>query len=177
LCQIIVIQFICQGNEDFVPTVNASLVSADEQDCVAARVKGVKDAIRFALMLNAQFTHLTVLGAFDVSAMGKTEIHAQVLQQPDRPRYGNLHFLIKGVSPRFKLIRVFNFPFHSQYSLKVILLKRKLRKEVERPQRPSADAFTSIGYAVRSFFSASGNVIKKAGLHALAIVRMRSPSS
>ena len=59
------------GHELFVPTAVSRLVASDQQDADTAGIESIENAIRTALMLDTQLSHIRESGAANGIGMGR----------------------------------------------------------------------------------------------------------
>jgi hypothetical protein len=110
LFQVFVIQLIGDGDMNFIPTIVAGFVTADQQNRHAARVKGIKRSIWTSGVLRSEFTHMPVSRAVNATAVRMTERWTPRLQQLNRSRHRNLLGLCQTGPPITKFIGVFDIP-------------------------------------------------------------------
>jgi hypothetical protein len=97
-------------HELFVPTAVSRLVTADQKDAHTARVKGIENAIRAALVLDSQLAHVRILGAANRVGLWAGQRWAELFQ--DINAIGNAVLLVdrQPAPPLAELVREFDFP-------------------------------------------------------------------
>jgi hypothetical protein len=113
LFQVFVIQLIGDGDMNFIPTIVPGFVTADQQNRHAARVKGIERSIWTSGVLCSKFTHVSMFGAIDATAVRMTERRTPRLQQLDPGRHRNLLGFRQTGPPVAKFIGVFDISSHS----------------------------------------------------------------
>jgi hypothetical protein len=113
LFQVFVIQLIGDGDMNLIPTIVPSFVIADQQYRHSARVKGIKRSIWASGVLRSKFTHVSMFGAVNATAVGMTKRWTPRLQQLDRSGHRNLLGLRQTGPPVAKFIGVFDIPGHA----------------------------------------------------------------
>ena len=68
-----VIQVISDGDVCGVPTIVSSFVTADQQDGRSTRIERVERAQWVSAMLGSEFSHVSVLGSVDATAVREPE--------------------------------------------------------------------------------------------------------
>lgn len=86
LFQVFVIQLIGDGDMNLIPTIVPGFVTADQQNRHAARVKGIERSVWTSSVLCSKFTHVSMFGAIDATAVRMTERRTPRLQQLDPGR-------------------------------------------------------------------------------------------
>ena len=70
LFQMLVVNVICPRNVFLVPSVVSCLVSAAQQNCCAARIERINNAVRASFMLNPEFAHTLVARCLNPGGVG-----------------------------------------------------------------------------------------------------------
>ena len=113
LFQVFVIQLIGDGDMNLIPTIVPGFVTADQQNRHAARVKGIERSVWTSSVLCSKFTHVSMFGAIDATAVRMTERGTTRFQQLNRGRHRNLLGLRQTGPPVAKFIGVFDISSHS----------------------------------------------------------------
>lgn len=98
----------------FVPTVLPGLVATRKQNRVSGWIKGIENAVRFALTLDAQFTQL--FGSFEARMMRESKPHPEFAQQLDDNTDALLFFQPEFIPPHPELVGDHDFNVHSPFS-------------------------------------------------------------
>jgi hypothetical protein len=91
----------------------ASLIAADEQNGVAARIKNIEHSIGAALMLNAQLSNVVFPRARDVGTIGEWKHRPFADQQLDNKIDTILFPGVEADPPTLELVGEFYFPHNS----------------------------------------------------------------
>jgi len=81
------INFVGFWNQFFIPAVVAAFVPTYQKDSYSPWIESVKDPIRITLVLNSQFSHMTIFRPFNCRAVREWKGGAFFLKQ----YYGSRH--------------------------------------------------------------------------------------
>ncbi len=109
----LLVKLVRNRNELVIPAVIARLVSADEKNSSAQRIKCVKRSQGLATTLSAQFTHLTMTRAVHFGAVRKTKGRAEFGKESNGISDVVLFVIGQRPPPQAKLVSVLDLPGHN----------------------------------------------------------------
>ena len=107
-----VIESICDRNMLVVPAIISSLGASKKENGDSPGVEGVENPVRPATVLNPELPHVSMPGSGDLARLGKRELGAFLLQEPNYNVKGILLLSIECHPPPLELIRVLYVPCH-----------------------------------------------------------------
>jgi hypothetical protein len=113
----LVIEAVGFRNVLLVPPIFSALVAAQEKHGGATRIKGIQDAIRSALMLDSQFSHVPMTRTRDARRMRKGKRRAVFDEEVHDPTDAHLFVLREVGEPPSEIVRAFDLPSHREIML------------------------------------------------------------
>lgn len=95
-----------------VPAVVPGLVATEQKNGRAARVEGIKHSVRSALVLEAQFPHVAMAGAFDTGRVRKRKRRAVFYKQVHDAADADLLVVCQIREPFGKAVGPLDIPNH-----------------------------------------------------------------
>ena len=105
-----IVDCVCERNIFLIPAVVSCLIPTDEQQSRAARIEGIKNAIRPSFVLDAQLAHMCMTRRLDAGRMRHPECRTEFLQKADRKIHALLFGGGKAIPPLAEFVGEFDFP-------------------------------------------------------------------
>src|SRR6266567_4406803 len=88
--QVLIVEPVCDGDENLVPTAIAGFVAADQQESISVWIERIENPVWTPFMLNPQLPHMPMAASSDLRAIRMTQCDTLQFQKAYRRIHADL---------------------------------------------------------------------------------------